>query len=47
MQTGHKHTELSAEGAALQHVAVQPGLDYQNGAQTGWLVESKVHKDPH
>lgn len=47
MQTGHKHTDLSAEGDALQHVAVQPGVDYQRGAQTGWLMESKVHKKSH
>lgn len=45
MRAGHKHRDLSAEGDALQHVAVQSGMDYQRGVQTDWLVESRALKD--
>lgn len=32
MQAGHKHRDLSAEGDALQHVAVQSGMDCKGGS---------------
>lgn len=49
MQAGHKHRDLNAEGDVLQHVAVQPGMDYQRRAQTrlpgGEQGFSKIHAD--
>lgn len=41
MQAGHKHKDLGAAGGALQHVAVQRGVDYQRGVQTGCLGKSR------
>lgn len=35
MQAGHKHGDLSAEGNALQHVAAESGMDYEERSAGG------------